>query len=318
MGPASPPGRVLSALSGAALVYGPVEAATAPGQIPLEELLDVYAVDAPRPIEALYGIVGADVAGSLSPRIHNALFRARSLPRLYLPLPVADWDRARPQDLAFDPAFRGFSVTQPWKLAAAASAARSEDVAQTKAANTLVRAGGTWRAENTDVDGIFDPLADHDTGEGRTAVILGTGGAARAAVRRGAPPRIRGARRGPRDAAADASRAERCTSTRWRSADLPASEADLYVNATPVGSRAGDPPAFPRTRSREPPARLRLRLPARRVGDADGRRGARGAVPGRRGHADVRRAGRAPGAALRRRRTRRSKRSRRSSRREPR
>lgn len=246
MGPASPPGRVLSALSGAALVYGSVEAATAPGQIPLEELLDVYAVDAPRPIRALYGIVGADVAGSLSPRVHNALFRARSLPHLYLPLPVADWDRARPQDLAFDPAFRGFSVTQPWKLAAAASAPGSEDVAQTKAANTLVRAGGTWRAENTDVDGIFDPLADHDTGEGRTAVILGTGGTARAAVlaarRLGYEVLVTGRDDAGADALADAMHVDSLAL-----ADLPASEADLYLNATPVGSRPGDPPAFPRS-----------------------------------------------------------------------
>ena len=246
MGPASPPGRVLSALSGAALVYGPVEAVTAPGQIPLEDLLDVYAVDAPRRIEALFGIVGAEVSGSLSPRVHNALFRARGLPRLYLPLPISDWERSRPQDLSFDGTpFLGFSVTQPWKLAAAASARPSEDVAQTKAANTLVRSGATWRAENTDVDGIFDPLADHDTGEGRTAVILGTGGTARAAIlaarRIGYEVLVAGRDDAAADALADEMRVDSLALS-----DLSASEADLYLNATPLGSRAGDPPAFPR------------------------------------------------------------------------
>ncbi|HEY7113712.1 MAG TPA: type I 3-dehydroquinate dehydratase [Thermoanaerobaculia bacterium] len=246
MGPASPPGRVLSAFSGAALVYGPVEAATAPGQIPLEDLFDVYGVDAPRPIEGLFGIVGADVSGSLSPRVHNALFRARRLPRLYLPLPLSDWDRSRPQDLVFDGTpFHGFSITQPWKLAAAASARGSEDVAQTKAANTLVRAGGTWRAENTDVDGIFDPLADHDTGEGRTAVILGTGGTARAAIlaarRLGYEVLVTARNDDAADSLADEMRVDSLAL-----ADVPASEADLYLNATPVGSRPGDPPAFPR------------------------------------------------------------------------
>src|SRR5262249_44306076 len=83
MGPASPPGRVLSALSGASLIYGPVDAATAPGQVPLTDLFRVYAVDEPREISALFGIVGQEVSGSLSPLVHNAVFRARGLPHLY-------------------------------------------------------------------------------------------------------------------------------------------------------------------------------------------------------------------------------------------
>ena len=53
MGPASAPGRILSALFGGSLVFGPVGAPTASGQIPLADLLDVYEVDRPRPIEAL-------------------------------------------------------------------------------------------------------------------------------------------------------------------------------------------------------------------------------------------------------------------------
>jgi 3-dehydroquinate dehydratase/shikimate dehydrogenase len=244
MGPESPPGRVLSALAGAALVYGPVEAPTASGQIPLEDLLTTYDVDRPRKIQALFGIVGDEVSGSLSPALHNALFRARGLPFLYLPLPLADWDRCPPPRLAFDPAFRGFSVTRPWKLRAAASAPGSEDARAAKAANTLVRTSGRWRAENTDVDGVFDPLSDHDTGEGRTAVILGTGGVARAAVV--------AARRlgyeilvvGRRDEAADALAEEFHVDSLARS-NLGKSEADLYLNATPIGSHPEDPPAFP-------------------------------------------------------------------------
>jgi 3-dehydroquinate dehydratase/shikimate dehydrogenase len=244
MGPASAPGRVLSAFAGSALVYGPVESPTASGQIPIEDLFEIYGVDRPRKIEALFGIVGTDVSGSLSPPLHNALFRSRGLPFLYLPLPLADWDRHPPPQLDFDPPFRGFSVTQPWKLHAAASAAGSEDVRITKAANTLVRVSGRWRGENTDVDGVFDPLSDHDTGEGRTAVVLGTGGVARAA--------IVAARRlgyevlvvGRRDEAADAL-AEQLRVDSLAEADLGRTEADLYLNATPIGSLPEDPSAFP-------------------------------------------------------------------------
>ena len=244
MGPASAPGRVLSALFGASLVFAPVERATAPGQLPIEELLDVYGVDRPRRVDALFGIVGREVSGSLSPLLHNALFRARDLPHLYLPLPVSDFSRDKPQEISFDPPFRGFSVTDPWKQEAAATAVPSEDVVATRAANTLVFERGRWRAENTDVDGIFDPLADHDTGEGRTAVILGAGGVARAAI-------VAARRIGyevfvmsRRDEAADALARELAVDS-MASGDLAETEADLYLNATPIGSKQDDPPAFP-------------------------------------------------------------------------
>ena len=42
MGPGSPPGRVLSALFGASLAYGPVDRPTAAGQIPIGDLLEIY------------------------------------------------------------------------------------------------------------------------------------------------------------------------------------------------------------------------------------------------------------------------------------
>ncbi len=244
MGPASPPGRVLSALLGAALVYGPVEQETASGQIPLSDLLDVYEVDRPRRVEALYGILGGSPARSLSPRLYNALFQARDLDWLYLPLPIVDFEREAPTSLENDPPFRGFAVTQPWKLAAARAGRASEDVIAVGAANTLFLERGRWRAENTDVDGVFDPLADHDTGEGRSAVVLGAGGAARAAVVASRRLRYEVVVAARRDAEADRVASElQVDSMAW--ADVPQSEADLYVNTTPVGWKDGEPSAIP-------------------------------------------------------------------------
>jgi 3-dehydroquinate dehydratase/shikimate dehydrogenase len=244
MGPASAPGRILSAIFGSALVYGSVGIPTAAGQPLLSDLLDVYSTDELRTPEALFGIAAVDPSGSLSPLVHNALFRRRELPFLYLPLPIADFERERPDAFVFDPRFRGFSVTQPWKTRAAAVGTMSEDVKSTGAANTLVLEGKKWRAENTDVDGIFEPLADHDTGEGRTAVILGTGGAARAAIvatrRIGYEVAVSGRRNEEADALAEQFGID---SLAWE--DVAGTEADLYVNATPVGWQPEDPPAIP-------------------------------------------------------------------------
>ncbi len=246
MGPASPPGRVLSALSGASLVYGPVDHETAAGQIALRDLFEIYRIGEPRTIDALFGVVGGSPAKSLSPFLYNALFRTRGMASLYVPLPVSDFDRESPQgiDIAHAPPIRGMAVTQPWKLAAARAGRPSEDVARTGAANTLYRERTLWRAENTDVDGVFDPLADHDTGEGREAVIVGAGGAARAAVvatrKLGYEVRVCARRDAEADRVADLLGVD---SLAWE--DLAESEADLYLNATPVGWADGDPPAIP-------------------------------------------------------------------------
>ena len=244
MGPTSAPGRVLSALFGAALVYGPVERETAAGQIPIGDLLSIYEVNRPRPLEALFGVIAGSTARSLSPYLHNALFRARDLPYLYLPLQVSDFARENPPEIAFEPPFRGFAVTQPWKLEAARAGTPSEEVRLIGASNTLVRARTGWRAENTDVDGVFDPLADHGTGEGRSAVVLGAGGAARAVVVAARRLGYEVAVTARRDAEADRlAEAMKVDSMAW--ADLASSEADLYVNATPIGWKDEDPPAIP-------------------------------------------------------------------------
>ena len=244
MGPASAPARVLAAIFGSALVYGSVGRPTATGQPLVAELLQVYGTGVALRPKALFGIIALDPAGSLSPLVHNALFRSRDLPFLYLPLPVSDFDREAPDQISFDPPFRAFSVTQPWKTRAARVGTAGEDVRATGAANTLLLERRRWRSENTDVDGIFDPLADHDTGEGRSAVVLGTGGAARAAIvaarRLGYEVSVAGRRDEEASALAPRFGVE---SLAWE--DVAASEADLYVNATPIGWRAEDPPAVP-------------------------------------------------------------------------
>ena len=242
MGPASAPGRVL-ALFGASL----------PGQASCDRGGSALTGRSPRSLRnrpapsgrSLFGIVER-MSRIRSLLLHNALFRSRGVPYLYLPLPLSD----RPleaAELEFDPPFRGFSVTRPWKLPAG-TAVPSEDVRATGAANTLVFSRGRWRAENTDVDGVFDPLADHDTGEGRSAVILGAGGAARAAVVAARKSVRSHDREPPRRAGGRARAGIDVDSLAWE--DVARSEADLYFNATPIGSRAEDPRRFPRKRSR--------------------------------------------------------------------
>ena len=81
MGSASAPGRVLAALFGGSLVYGSVGFPTAVGQLALSEMLGVYCIEEPRELEALFGIVGLEVA----PAAQRPLPIARTGP----PLPAS-------------------------------------------------------------------------------------------------------------------------------------------------------------------------------------------------------------------------------------
>ena len=148
----------------------------------------VYDVERVQGSTAVFGVLGDPVAHSLSPHVHNAALRATRTDAVYVPVRVsAEEFEAEVNELA-ELGFTGFSVTIPHKRAAADWAGhRDELVGKLQAANTLVRCGGRWEATNTDYaaarDAVFDTLRERDpdaTFEGRRALVLGTGGAARA------------------------------------------------------------------------------------------------------------------------------------------
>lgn len=102
---------------------------------------------------------------------------------VFLPIPpelLAETVRALPAA-----GFRGINVTVPHKEAALELADVATPTARSiGAANTLTfdRATGAIEADNTDAPGLIQALpSDHDP-RGRTALVLGAGGAARAAV----------------------------------------------------------------------------------------------------------------------------------------
>lgn len=126
-------------------------------------------------------VLGSPVGHSRSPQLHLAAYRA---------LGLTDWTYERiectGEELptvvgAFGPEWVGVSVTMPGKVAALRFAdERTERAELVGSANTLVRTEAGWRADNTDIDGVTGALADR--GDLRRAIVLGSGGAAPAAV----------------------------------------------------------------------------------------------------------------------------------------
>ena len=186
------------------------------------------------------GVLGWPVAHSRSPQMHNAALQAVGLSGWrYQLLPVppelfAETVAALPQA-----GFRGANVTIPHKQTALALADEASDAARAiGAANTLVfdEPGGIY-AENTDAPALIDALPFSP--EGRTALVLGAGGSARAAVwalLAAGASEVRVWNRHP-------IRAEELCAELGAQLVADAGPADLLVNCTPVGLDA-EPAAF--------------------------------------------------------------------------
>ncbi len=245
--------RLVAPHLGAPMVYGALgDVPGAPGQIPIRRLREDFGLPALRPVRALYGIAGNPVAHSLSPRLHNAAYAALGIPALYVPFHVESFGDfwlevvESPVLEQVGIPLRGLSITTPYKEAALAVAGaaspRSELV---NSANTLVWNEGVWEAETTDPDGVVLPLVRRGIDiASRTAAVVGTGGAGRAAaeglLEAGAGVTLvnRSAERGQR--AAEVLKVPFLTLDEFRPAEY-----DLLVNATSLGRADGEPLPFP-------------------------------------------------------------------------
>jgi shikimate dehydrogenase len=126
-------------------------------------------------------VLGRPVSHSLSPLLHRAAYTALGLTDwTYDALDVGAED-VEPLLAGLGEEWRGFSVTMPCKQAAFAVADEAGRLpGLLRAANTLVRTGTGWRAENTDVAGIGMALQLAGVGSVDRAAIIGGGGTAAA------------------------------------------------------------------------------------------------------------------------------------------
>jgi shikimate dehydrogenase len=184
------------------------------------------------------GIIGEPIRHSLSPAIHNAAFEALGLDWAYLAFEVGSDQVMAATEAVRALGLEGLSVTMPHKMAVARHVDRLSPTAGTLGAvNTIVRRGVELVGDSTDGAGLIDALR-HDEGfdpEGRKAVVLGAGGAARAVIlalaRAGAAQIVvvNRTRRRAEEAITLASRVARVGSP------CEVVQAELIVNTTPVG-----------------------------------------------------------------------------------
>ncbi len=232
--------RVLSLRAGSVFTFGAYSPGeeTAPGQVTARALRDAYRIETVDAATRVYGVAGDPIEHSLSPQMMNAAFRRENLNSVYLALHAKSLDDL--MKCARDIPIHGMSVTMPFKQDIIKHLDNCEPLCQkVGACNTVIRSqDGKLYGFNTDVAGIVRPLEQRLHLAGTKILVLGAGGAARAAVfglrERGVNVFILN-----RTAQTAQKLARESGSKAIKRDDLKKMQFDVIINATPVGMGNG-------------------------------------------------------------------------------
>jgi 3-dehydroquinate dehydratase/shikimate dehydrogenase len=228
--------RVLGVRAGSIFTFAAASQGeeTGPGQIAARTLLETYRIDQVENSTRVYGVVGAPVRHSLSPLMQNAAFRRESVNAVFLALETKKLSDLL--ELVRELPVHGLSITMPFKQEILPFLEKTDALSEKiGACNTVVRAqDGRLFGFNTDVGGITRPIERRMTIRGSKVLVLGAGGAARAAVfglvEKGAEVCI--LNRTPETAQKLARQAKAKTIRREQVAKT---QFDIILNATPAG-----------------------------------------------------------------------------------
>lgn len=242
--------RLVAPHLGAPIIFGLVSNGPAiPTEPTINKLIEDYGLPGLLPLEAIYGIVGSPVFHSLSPRLHNAAYRALNYPALFVPFQVESFNEfwhevvgARELEALRMP-IKGLTVASPHKESVLRLARTASPMAQrAESANIVVRANGLWRADTTDPEVVFmAQRARRVQMRQKRAAVIGCGGAGRAIAaalaQSGAEVTLVN-----RSAARGHHAAQLLALPYIPLTDFDAAGYDIVVNATPVGRDDGAVP----------------------------------------------------------------------------
>jgi 3-dehydroquinate dehydratase / shikimate dehydrogenase len=176
--------RVLGPREGAAFTFASAADGheTAPGQVSAHTLIDLYHVEQLDQATRIFGVAGNPISHSLSPLMHSTAFKRENVNAIMLPLKVKSLSDLL--TLTRELPLSGVAVTMPLKQEVLPHLANMDALtARIGACNTLrTGADGKLYGFNTDVAGVIRPLEKRMKLKGSRILVLGAGGAARAAV----------------------------------------------------------------------------------------------------------------------------------------
>lgn len=222
---------------------------SAPGQISIHELLNTYQVQKQDKQSSVYGLIGNPVAHSISPIIHNTLFKEMNFNSVYVPFKVDNIGEFIKEFRGLD--VKGYSVTIPHKESVVNHLDAIDPIAKKiGAVNTIVNKGGQLVGFNTDreaaikvLEGVNQVCSKGERSfaltkdvhlKGKKVTLIGAGGVARAIAfglkERQAQITIINRNY---ERAQSLARDVGCLCKKFD--DPQALDADILINATPVG-----------------------------------------------------------------------------------
>ncbi len=242
--------RLVALHFGMPMIFGTIgNPSDDPWEPTVSQLIEDYNLPRLAPLREIYGIVGDPIRRSLSPRLHNAAYRALGYPALFVPFPAESfrdfWSgivrNGVMESLGVN--MNGLTVVSPHKETALNEAAASSPMSRrANSTNVFVRKNGMWKADTTDPEGVIAALSRRGIElSGKKAAVVGCGGSGRAIAaaldQAGAVVTLvnRGLERGLR--------ARRLLGLPFTPlSEFTVDGYSLVVNATPVGCNNGDLP----------------------------------------------------------------------------
>lgn len=175
--------RILAPIVGSIFTYAcwDTTQTTAPGQLTLEDLSQIYHYYQLNSSTKVYALLGDPVHSSVGHIIHNRALRFLHQNVVYVKIRLTSEELAAGLDLIRQLPFWGLSITMPLKeIVVPLLDVIDADANAIQAINTVVRASQRWLGTNTDGLGAMQALSEHIALNRQTIVILGAGGAARA------------------------------------------------------------------------------------------------------------------------------------------
>lgn len=229
--------RVLAPVAHTGFCYCPVDEASAPGQLDAATLREVYNFASLDGDTAVYGLLGDPVGQSIGHVYHNERNASSACNAVYVKWRITGGETRQALALLRALGVAGLSITMPLKEAVMPFLAAIDETGRAiGAVNTLKAGPDGFSATNTDGAGALDSVDEIRSWRGKTVVVLGAGGAAKAVIheadRRGAVLAIYNRTPGKKLPGASSALATRAFS---RLGELRTKPYDVIINALPFG-----------------------------------------------------------------------------------